>query len=222
MRGVELIAHRGCADAYPENTVRAARQSAERLPAVEVDVRRCATGELVAFHDERVDRITDGEGRIADLPLSELRDLRVEGSDEPIPRLDRVLDAVPPNATLQLELKEIGIAEDVAALARDVENDVRLSSFLPEAFREVPPEASIPTGYLFRDDPGANLETATALGCANVHPHWKTCVETDVVDRARERGFGAFAWGAGADLEAIAAARAAGVDGVTVDRPGID
>ena len=217
---MEPIAHRGCADAYPENTVRAVRESAERLPAVGVDVRRCASGELVAFHDERVDRITGGEGRVADLSLSELRDLRVEGSDEAIPRLERVLDAVPSGTTFQIELKETGVAGGVAALAGSVENDVRLSSFRAEALREVPAGAP-PTGYLFRGDPDAKPETVTDLDCANVHPHWQTCAETDVVDRARDRGFGAFAWGAGSDPDAVAVARAAGVDGITVDRPDV-
>jgi len=50
---MQVIGHRGCADVYPENTVRAVTRAANFLDAVEVDVRRCGSGELVVFHDER-------------------------------------------------------------------------------------------------------------------------------------------------------------------------
>lgn len=218
MEDVELVAHRGCADCYPENTVLAVRESARRLPAVEVDVRRCATGELVAFHDERVDAVTDGEGRVAELPWSTLRGLRVAGSGESVARLEAIVEGVPTDATLQVELKERGLAEDALATLPD-DLDARLSSFDPAALAELAPDPPVPTGLLFRGEPGANLATAADLGCANVHPHWETCAESDVVEATHERGFRVIAWGAGSDPEAVAAAREAGVDGLTVDRP---
>lgn len=220
-RAFELVAHRGCGGHCPENTVQAVRASAGRLPAVEVDVRRCGSGELVAVHDERVDRVTDGAGRVADLTLAELRDLRVDGADESIPTLSAVVDAVPADVTLQVELKERGLARDVLDAVAPLDR-VRLSSFDPGALEPLAPDPPVPTGYLFRDDPDENLDVAADLGCANVHPHWRTCAETDVVVAARERGFGVLAWGAGSDPEAVAATRAAGADGVTVDRWDLD
>ena len=58
-RGV--CAHRGNDGRMPENTVPAWRNAA-RLGAemVELDVKRCATGELVILHDATVDRTTNG------------------------------------------------------------------------------------------------------------------------------------------------------------------
>ena len=67
---MRLIAHRGFAAVHPENTVRAVRAAARVADAVEVDVRRCATGELVVIHDATVDRVTDGTGPVADHSLA--------------------------------------------------------------------------------------------------------------------------------------------------------
>jgi len=103
---MQVIGHRGCADVYPENTVRAVTRAANFLDAVEVDVRRCGSGELVVFHDETVDRLTDASGRLADVAWAELQELDVLGSGELIPRLETVLAAVPDGVELQVELKE--------------------------------------------------------------------------------------------------------------------
>jgi len=48
-----LFAHRGCSSLAPENTM-AAFATALRVgsPGVELDVHRCATGELVVAHDD--------------------------------------------------------------------------------------------------------------------------------------------------------------------------
>ncbi|MBR3221463.1 MAG: metallophosphoesterase [Kiritimatiellae bacterium] len=71
-----LVAHRGDAADFPENTL-PAFESAVRKGAemVELDEWRCATGELVVMHDGSVDRTTDGKGRIADLSFGEIRAL---------------------------------------------------------------------------------------------------------------------------------------------------
>jgi glycerophosphoryl diester phosphodiesterase len=218
---MEIIGHRGCADQYPENTVTAVARSSRHLDAVEVDVRRCGSGELVVFHDERVDELTDGTGRVADRDWRELRDLDVERSGESIPRLETVLAVVPPDVRVQLELKERGLAADVraAVAGADADLDVVVSSFEPAALAEVNELGwDVPTGYLFESDPAANLRTAAALDCDAVHPHYDCCLETDVVADAQERGFEVVAWKAARTPEEVEALRAVGVDAVTADR----
>lgn len=229
----EQIAHRGCGAVYPENTVRAVREAGARLPAVEVDVRRCASGELVCVHDATVDRVTDGSGPVAEHDLAALRALEMADSGESIPTLGEVVAAVPTDTALQVELKERGLAADALETLASTEGPLRISSFDPEALWEVREAredrtsrageagAGVPTGYLFEEDPAENVARAVDLDCANVHPHWRTCAETDVVARARQRGLGVYAWGAETDPAAVAAAREAGADGVTVDRPGL-
>lgn len=215
---MELVGHRGCPDHNPENTVRAVAAAAGRLPAVEVDLRRCGSGELVAVHDERVDGVTDGSGRVADLDLPSLRELRVQGSDEPVAAFADVLEAVPGEVALQVELKEPGLHGDVRrALAESGRANARLSSFSAPVLAAVErSDWQVETGLLFEDRPAANLALAAALGCENVHPPVDRCLETDVVERARERGFGVYAWGL-SDPQGVPDLRDRGVDGVTTD-----
>lgn len=61
---------------------------------VELDVRATADGQLVVFHDDTLDRITDARGLIAELPFNEVRQARIAGRER-IPTLTEVLDACP-------------------------------------------------------------------------------------------------------------------------------
>jgi len=61
---------------------------------LETDVHATADGVLLAFHDDRLDRVTDGHGVVAELSWSTVRAARVAGTD-PIVRLDDLLDAWP-------------------------------------------------------------------------------------------------------------------------------
>lgn len=216
---MEIIGHRGCAEQYPENTVHAVESAARVLDAVEVDVRRCGSGELVAFHDERVDRVTDGSGRVDELDWQELRELEVDGSGEPIPRLETVLAAVPPDVRLQIELKEPGLAAAAREVAGGADREVTVSSFCPTAIEEVNDlDWDVPTGLLFADDPDEHVRTALELDCDAVHPHYDCCLETDVVERAQAAGLRVVAWKAARTPAEVAALRDVGVDGVTADR----
>lgn len=89
------IAHRGGAGDWPENTL-AAFEGAARLGYrfVETDVHVTADGVLVAFHDDRLDRVTDRTGVIRELPWSEVSAARVEGR-APIVRFDELLASFP-------------------------------------------------------------------------------------------------------------------------------
>ena len=70
---------------------------------LETDVHATADGVLLAFHDDRLDRVTDGRGVVAELPWSVVRTAQVGGTD-PIVRLDDLLDAWP-DARLNLDPK---------------------------------------------------------------------------------------------------------------------
>ncbi len=89
------IAHRGSAAAHPENTM-AAFQDAVDLGYryIETDVHATRDGVLVAFHDDRLDRVTDAKGRIAELDWAEVAKARVHGQ-EPIPLFEELLSAWP-------------------------------------------------------------------------------------------------------------------------------
>jgi glycerophosphoryl diester phosphodiesterase len=61
---------------------------------VETDAHVTADGICLAFHDDRLDRVTDRLGIIGELPYREVRDARVDGR-EPIPLMEDLLSSFP-------------------------------------------------------------------------------------------------------------------------------
>ena len=95
--GPLAFAHRGAhgPGLPPENTMAAFRAAVDLgYEYLETDVHVTADGVLVAFHDDRLDRVTDRAGVIAELPWAEVRRSRVGGS-EPVPLLADILEEFP-------------------------------------------------------------------------------------------------------------------------------
>ncbi|MGV9788577.1 glycerophosphodiester phosphodiesterase [Streptomyces sp. NPDC003435] len=93
--GPIAFAHRGGAAEGTENTVAQFRRAVELgYRYIETDVHLTADGTLVAFHDDSLDRVTDGTGRVADLPWAEVRQARV-GGKEPVPLFAELLETFP-------------------------------------------------------------------------------------------------------------------------------
>jgi glycerophosphoryl diester phosphodiesterase len=133
------IGHRGAAGHAPENTLLSIQKAIELgVDMVEVDVRRTRDGELVLLHDQRVNRTTNGRGRIGDLSFEEVRRLDA-GLGEAIPSLREALDLVRGSVQLMIELKEPGIVPEVMDLIEDCHSsqEVILASFHHLALIEV-------------------------------------------------------------------------------------
>ncbi|GAA3308206.1 glycerophosphodiester phosphodiesterase [Streptomyces cinereospinus] len=93
--GPIAFAHRGGAADGLENTVLQFRRAVEAgYRYLETDVHATRDGRIVAFHDATLDRVTDGAGRIADLPWAEVRRARVAGA-EPVPLFEELLETFP-------------------------------------------------------------------------------------------------------------------------------
>jgi len=93
--GPIAIAHRGGAGDHPENTMPAFAAAVSRgYRYIETDVHVTADGALIAFHDDRLDRVTDRRGHISDLTWSEVSEARV-GGQAPIPRFAELLTSFP-------------------------------------------------------------------------------------------------------------------------------
>ena len=116
MSGITIIGHRGAAGYAPENTLSSFACAIEcNVDVIEFDVWKCASGELVVFHDSTVDKLTDGHGYVSSKTLNELKQLTVLGS-ETIPTLKEVFDFVNRRVKLFIELKDVDIAHDVLDL----------------------------------------------------------------------------------------------------------
>lgn len=218
---MRLIAHRGFADRYPENTLVAIEKAVDDADMIELDVRRCGSGELVVFHDEVVDRATDGSGRIDDLPLSRLEDLDVHGAGTGIPSLAAAAGAIPADTGINLELKERGIANEAVAAASTVDNEVIVSSFDGQALDDLDTDDStVELAYLCGLNTDEDFESALALDCGFIHLHWGHWLLTDAIERAHAAGMKVNVWTIDTTVGTRLLARA-GVDGVIADSPDV-
>jgi glycerophosphoryl diester phosphodiesterase len=118
-----VCAHRGRSGVFPENTI-AAFEAAIEVGAdfMELDARRTADGEIVCVHDGTVDRTTDGMGEVAQMTLEEVSALDAgswqgdEHAGERIPLLLEALEQIAPRLVIDIEIKQRGIAEQVAEI----------------------------------------------------------------------------------------------------------
>ncbi|GAB7017781.1 glycerophosphodiester phosphodiesterase [Halostagnicola bangensis] len=192
---MRLIAHRGFAATAPENTIAAVQSAAEYADAVEFDVRRCGSGELVVIHDETVDRVTGGVGAVADSSLEELQTLSVLQSGERVPALEEMLEVVPPSIEINLEMKELDIAADVLEAIDGIENRVVTTSFLEPELRSIRAlDPNQPTGLLASRHLETPVTTAVELDCDVIGANYWRCLSTLLVDRAKAVDLEVHAW----------------------------
>lgn len=213
-----VIGHRGCMDQYPENTIRAVREAAPHVDAVEVDVQRCGSGELVAIHDETLERITEADGVVAETPWSVLSDLEVHGSGEPITQFAAMVDSWPAGLDMNLDVHTTGVVRDALALLTEFDGNILLSSTNPTVLEEATrSDVTVTRGYSFYEDIDASIERAVAMDCDFVHVHAGVCLGTDVIRRAHDASLKVDAWTV-VDADTYRRIETAGVDAVTVDR----
>ncbi|CCQ32447.1 glycerophosphoryl diester phosphodiesterase [Halorhabdus tiamatea SARL4B] len=215
--GMRCIAHRGFAGLYPENTLTAVRQAAAQADMIEVDIRRCGSGELVVFHDETVDRLTDETGAVADHSADELAAMDVDGSGEGIPTLADVLDVVPSDVGLDLELKESGLIEDVQTAVEGTDIDVWLSSFDTDVVATAAETTDWPVVLIVDDASEAAIERAAGIGCAGIAPHWRL-IDFALIERAHRSNLSVYAWPIN-DIERAQSLRKMEVDGIVAEEP---
>jgi glycerophosphoryl diester phosphodiesterase len=233
--GPLVLAHRGASALETENTLAAFRRAmSEGADGVELDVQRCATGEVVVFHDDDLTRLAGRPERIDALSLAALRQVRLlPGGD--IPTLAEALDACGPAGLVNIEIKHAGLfpagcralvdgVGEVVARA-DAGHRVLVSSFSPGAvwwWRKRRPD--VPSGLLFERPRRFHRPWPLRTDCllpllrpSAVHPEDTLCT-ADNVARWQARGFAVNVWTVDAP-ERITALAAMGVDGIITNDP---
>lgn len=137
----QVIAHRGASGHAPENTLAAFTLAHEQgADYLEMDAQLTADGKLVVFHDDTIERTSDGSGHINDYTLAELKALDVgtwfnqanpEKADDAFAgtrllTLDEVFDAFGHDARYYIEVKspELNPGLEDALLAKLKEYDM--------------------------------------------------------------------------------------------------
>jgi glycerophosphoryl diester phosphodiesterase len=206
-----VIGHRGAAACAPENTLAGLRKAkALGCRWIEFDVRLTADAEPILLHDGRLERTTDGRGKVSALPLSAVRRHDAGGwfgpsfAGQRVPTLEEALTLL---AELQIganvELKsargreaETGkvVADTVARLWPRGLPPPLISSFLPEALAaawECAP--GIARGMLFRTIPRNWRHFAERLGCATIHADHRR-LRPAIVAEIRASGYSLLAY----------------------------
>ena len=239
------FAHRGASHDAPQNTLAAFRLAVEMgADGVELDVQASKDGEAVVIHDFTVDATTDGQGRVADKTLAELKELdagswfdvpsinsgRRRFSGQRIPTLQEVIDEVGHQLLLNIELKttvfgSTGLIAEVVRLIEDhnLTHRAIVSSFNPFALRRVKRlNPRINTGLLYFFDLPAHPIRALFLFLADpdaLHPE-KRLVTQKYMRWARKKSYRVNAWTVDEPTE-MKRLIALGVDGVITNRPDV-
>ena len=220
--------HRGAAGLAPENTLAAFQVAADlRIDGVEFDVQRTQDGHLIVFHDELVDRVTDGSGPIYDMTLDEVKRLDAGSSFDPrfrgerVPTLREAFDLLRhTDLLMMIELKDPwrypGIEADVASLVRESGLVERLSvrSFYHPALHtmfRVAPEIALTELWLDRlpDDDEVTFRVINGLYLLTT---------PEAIAQIHRRGQQVTAWTVD-ELDDARRLMAAGIDGLTTNYP---
>lgn len=223
-REFTVIGHRGARGHAPENTL-LGFDTAMCLGAhwVEFDV-QLHDDELLLMHDLRLERTTNGKGRLDELTFAQLRALDA-GKGQQIPTLQEALALIDQRIGVNVELKTWGgTGTEVARVLREAVEQgwpldkLQVSSFhLPELyeFHDLAPE--IPIGVLLCGVPLDWAGCAVELGANSLNISDEFVDERIIAD-AHARELKVFVYTVNHPDE-IAHMKAIGVDGIFTDYP---
>jgi glycerophosphoryl diester phosphodiesterase len=213
-------AHRGLSSEKAENTLAAFGAAVTAgFPAVEMDLRTTADGEVVVLHDAALERTTDAAGRVDAVAWRDLQ--RASTRDGPVPRLGDLFASLAAwDGLWNLEIKaRAALAPTLeivrrAGLGRRALVSSMDAGILLEAHRLAPdvPRASIPLGPL--DD--SDLAAAREAQCSWINVD-HDFLDGDELVRMREAGLRVGAWTVN-DAARAAELAAAGVQCIITDR----
>jgi glycerophosphoryl diester phosphodiesterase len=231
---IQVLAHRGASAYAPENTLAAFRLAIEQQADwLEMDVQQTKDGQLVVFHDLRMERTTDGSGALRELTLEQVRQLDAGSwygpgfAGERVPTFEEVVAlAREQNVRIFPEVKDPrlypGIEERVAAVISSYEYEDRtiIQSFdmtSLERMRALNPRLKLAALYTaaspLRGDPPP--------GVSVVGPPWEAVTSDPALVRdAHASGHQVVVW----SVEGAAAVPPlidARVDGIITSRPDV-
>jgi glycerophosphoryl diester phosphodiesterase len=227
-----IIAHRGGRKWAPENTLAAFTKSLEAgVYGIELDIHRCATGELVVIHDDDLARTTNGTGLVKDASLDELRRLSAglwfapEFHMERIPLLQEVLDLIQGKLVINIEIKNTpidypNIEDDLLSMLKNYKwcDKIIVSSFDHKVLKRLHAKApQINIGML-----GVSLfvdlaDYADKMGAKFFHPALDS-LRRDAIDDAHKANIIVNTWTVN-DIATWTYALEIGVDGIITDDP---
>ncbi|WP_445958111.1 glycerophosphodiester phosphodiesterase [Yeosuana sp.] len=218
------IGHRGAKGHLAENTLESIKKALKLgVDGIEIDVHRCASGQLVVFHDFTLDRMTNGTGEVSKQTLKQLKQVEVKGHCQ-IPTLSEVLTFVNNKCLVNIELKGQDTAKEASRLIDFfVEkkgwdyNNILVSSFQKDLLETVHKiNDKIPLSVLTN----ANIEEAVGFAktihAVSLHVDY-TMLTQEIVDDLKQ-DFKVITYTVN-NLNPIKRIKSYGVDGIISDFP---
>jgi len=229
-----VIAHRGDVATAPENTLPAFTNALSAgADGLELDVRLTSDRQLVVFHDHRLDRTSNGAGRVNAATFAHVRSLDVGSWFDPAfkgqvaPTLDEVFESLPNGFLINVEMKVIisGMKLIAHLVAETISRHQRWDSTLVASFNPVAlyqlrkKEPRISRGYIWSKRHPYPIRSRWLSPLAQAQwydPANDTC-SPELHRKFRSRGQRVLAWDTdfNCDMAAMADAR---LDGVVTDR----
>lgn len=223
-KNILIIGHRGAKGHLAENTLESIKKALDLgVDGIEIDVHRCASGQLVVFHDFTLDRMTNGTGEVSKHTLNQLKQVEVKGRCQ-IPTLSEVLSFVNNKCLLNIELKGHNTAEEASRLITFfVEKkgweykNIIVSSFQKELLQTVyKTNDKIPLGVLTDTNLDEAVNFAKTIKAVSIHPDY-TMLTQEIVENLKE-DFKVFTYTVN-NLKPIKRIKSYGVDGIISDFP---
>ena len=124
---MKVIGHRGAAGLAPENTFAGFDLALEiGVDGIETDVQKTKDGQLVLFHDDLLDRTTNGTGVLQEKSWQELQQLDAglwfddKYAGQRIPLLLEAMKRYGTRTYFDLEVKQIGIEDEVLSMVEQL------------------------------------------------------------------------------------------------------
>ncbi|MCE2613240.1 glycerophosphodiester phosphodiesterase [Flavobacteriaceae bacterium D16] len=220
-----VIGHRGAKGHETENSLPSIQKALDLgVDMIEIDVFKIRTGEIAVFHDERVERLTNGVGNIEEYSFLSMRSLLLDGN-HPIPILQDVVKLIDKQAALNIELKGAGTADRVNhMMSYYVEDEgwswdnILISSFNWEELRDMRKlNLEIPIAVLTESDPLEAIPVAQELKAVAINPNYRSLNSANI-EAIHKAGFKIYTWTVN-DPETIQELIDMGVDGIISDYP---
>jgi glycerophosphoryl diester phosphodiesterase len=220
-----VIGHRGAMGHETENTLASVQKALDLgVDMIEIDVFKISTGEVVVFHDQTVDRLTNGPGNIEEYNISDLSRLILDGGHK-IPMLQDVLKLIDNKVALNIELKGANTADKVNHTIKfytesrgwSPENFI-ISSFNWDELREMRRlNENVAIAVLTEENPLDALAVGTELNAVAINPYFES-LDNEIVTKIKQAGFKIYTWTVN-EPEDIANMKALGVDGIITNFP---
>ncbi len=220
-----VIGHRGAMGHVTENTLASVQKALDMgVDMIEIDVFNIESGETVVFHDDTVDRLSNGGGKIEEYNIVDLRQLILDGNHQ-IPTLQDILTLIDNKVRLNIELKGANTAQRVNFITDYYikEKGWTLDNFLISSFRwdelkamrALNPE--IPIAILTPEDPLKGIPIAKELHAEAINPHFKH-LTLEVANEIHNAGLKIYTWTVN-EPEDIQNVKEWGVDGIITNFP---